>query len=752
MPDFSQRLARRHRFQAISTVVLLGLQHASLGAEEATVLDPVEVVAARVTDPLTAVPPSAVTAYDGAFLNAQGITRYDELAPLVPGLFVSAQSVDNVSLNLRGLTSDTSDPRVQPRVSVFQDGVVLHNVHGNSVALFDTAEIAVFKGPQPTRFGEGVESGALAIESNRARDESSGALTVGAGDFDAITAEAYVNRPLIADKLFARVAVYSSERDGYVKNLADGSDLQGEGTQAVRASLRWSPVPATTADLVFNYQNDDTPGIAFKTAQGVPGFPAITDTDPYSAANLNRGTALGVTRTITGLTGIVKHELNEAWTVTSTSTWREVDSHNEFDADGSQLYLLELGEIYDGRRLSQEVHFDYDAGGRLTASLGANAAWSEDGQTTIIRTNENTLFTYFTNGGIFPFPLNPRYEERNRNESEKTSGDVFGRTDYKLTDKLMVGAGLRLTQERLVSRYQSFAAPVPGNLVGGLPTSGGGNNIFKVSPGQIENRADEQAWSGQVDANYKFNPRFTTYASVSRGRRSPVLNFDAVTLAPRQQAEETVVNYELGMNGASANRRVRYGASVFQYDFEHFQTVRTVGLGVTNPIDGGRARGRGFETNVEADVADWLTLFATHGFTDARFANLNEAGVPQTYAGNTFRLTSKHTASLGGTFTVRTDGGGAVFFTPLLTYRSAYYFEDDNAQNGGSLRQGGFALLNLRLGYRARGGKWEVTGYVNNVLGKEYLLDAGNTGGTYGFPTTVRAAPRMAGVTATLRF
>jgi outer membrane receptor protein involved in Fe transport len=231
--------------------------------------------------------------------------------------------VDNVSLNLRGLTSDTSDPRVQTRVSVFQDGIALHNAHGNSVALFDTAEVAVFKGPQPTRFDEGAESGALAIESNRARDESSGALTVGAGDFDAITAEAYVNRPLIDDKLFARVAVYSSERDGYVKNLADGSDLQGEGTQAVRTSLRWAPAPETTADLIFNYQDDDTPGVAFKTAQGVPGFPAITDTDPYSAANLNRGAALGVTRTITGLAGIVKHELNEAWTVTSTSAWRE---------------------------------------------------------------------------------------------------------------------------------------------------------------------------------------------------------------------------------------------------------------------------------------------------------------------------------------------------------------------------------------------------------------------------------------------
>ncbi|MCU0793631.1 MAG: TonB-dependent receptor plug domain-containing protein, partial [Opitutaceae bacterium] len=210
--------------------------------------------------------PVAVTAYEGAFLRAAGIADYEDLAPLVPGLFVSAQSVDYVSLNLRGLTTDSTDPRVPPRVSVFQDGVGLNNAHGSGVALFDLDNAAVFKGPQATRFGEGVQSGALALTSNRARDESSGLFTLGVGDYDARSVEAVVNRPVVEKKLFARVAVMAQERDGYVENLADGPDLQGEGTLAARASLRWTPTDATTADLIFNAQRDDTPGIAFKSA------------------------------------------------------------------------------------------------------------------------------------------------------------------------------------------------------------------------------------------------------------------------------------------------------------------------------------------------------------------------------------------------------------------------------------------------------------------------------------------------------
>lgn len=36
--------------------------------------------------------------------------------------------------------------------------------------------------------------------------------------------------------------------------------------------------------------------------------------------------------------------------------------------------------------------------------------------------------------------------------------------------------------------------------------------------------------------------------------------------------------------------------------------------------------------------------------------------------------------------------------------------------------------------------------YVDNLFDKEYLIDAGNTGGGLGIPTFVRGMPRIAGV------
>ena len=740
-------------FGLLCTTTLPAVYGAATPAEpegEATTLDPLTVHAARLAN-LRMDAPVTVTAYEGTFLQAAGISDYDELAPSVPGLFVSSQSVDGVSLNLRGLTTDSTDPRVSPRVSVFQDGVGLNNAHANGVALFDLDNVAVFKGPQATRFAEGVQSGALALTGNRARDESSGSLTVGVGEFDARSVDAVVNRPVVEEKLFARVAVTASEREGYVRNLADGSDLQGEGTVAARASLRWVPTEATTADVIFNVQRDDTPGVAFKSAV-IPVAPLSTDTDPHTPANLNRGSELGVDRTVFGLTGIVRHEVSDAWTLVSTSGWREVDGNHEFDADGSFLPLLDIGEAFDGRQFSQEFRVEYDAAERLDLALGASVARKKNEQLVTVSTDENTFWRFFTNTPP-PFALNPDYTERYKNDATLTTADVFGRADYKLTKRLTAGLGARLTRERIVSGYQSFAAPVAGTLpLPLLPTSGGGNNVFRVTPGRLENSTHETAWSGEADLSFALTPRTTLYALVSRGRRSPVLDFDLITLAPRETAEETVWNYEAGVRGYSATRRMSYELSAFQYYFDHFQTERVVSPGVVQSFDGGRARGQGLDATLRADLAKELSVFASYGFTDAVFSARGDDGSPQLYAGNSFRLTSRHVASVGATWALPQGQRGTFFVTPVFTYRSEYFFEDNNDLSGGTLRQGGHGLLNLRVGWRSREQRWEVVAHVSNLLDKEYLLDAGNIGATYGVPTKVPAAPRMAGVSATVRF
>jgi iron complex outermembrane recepter protein len=772
------------------TLIPLSLALHSVQAEEPVQLDPVEVTTQLpASSPLTQ--PAPVTTYSGEFINAIGIRQYTELSPLVPGFFVSEQSPGNPSFNIRGLTTDDSNPNVVPRVSVFQDGVDISEIHGASVALFDLESVEVFKGPQPTAFSRGVEIGALSLTGKKPLNDTSASLTAGFGSDNARIAEGTVNIAVIPGKLLARVAVVYETNDGYVNNLADGSSLQGRDTLAARTSLRWIPSKATTVDLIFNYQRDTPPGSAFKSMViPTPGAPG-----PYTDVNLNRGSALGAEREILGLTGIINTQLAPSWKLTSTTSGRKVDSTEEFDADGSPFPLFEFGERFESRQLSQDFRLEYDDGDRLTASLGTGVAWRKSRQTAIFRTDEGFLFPIFSNqlrqelidngvplgtvNAILPeltaaqmftrqttLPaalalvgittagnvLNNAYEESYAVDVETLTADIFGQADYKIGDKLTVGGALRITQEHITSGYESFATSTPGSLGFFIPSSGGDNDVFTPTGGRLETGEDATSWMARLSTRYDFNPLISAYGATSRSRRPPVLGFDQATLAPTRAGEETVWNYEAGIKGTTPDRHFIYGVSAFYYEFDRFQTEANTSLGVTQTVDGGRANGYGLESTFQGTITRYFTLFGSYGFTDAAFSALDDQGNPQAFAGSTFRLLSRHSLSLGGTVLIPVADQGAVFITPVWTYRSEHYFEDDNASNNGSLRQGGFGLLNLRISYRPRNQRWEVVTYVNNLFDKDYLIDAGNIGGSFGLPTSIRGAPRTYGTQFTAKF
>ena len=91
-------------------------------ADEPTLLDTMVVTAQKREQQVEEVP-IAITAYSGDFLDKLGITGMGQLAGYVPGLQVQEQSPNNPGFVIRGITSDSGDSTVQPRVSVFQDGV-----------------------------------------------------------------------------------------------------------------------------------------------------------------------------------------------------------------------------------------------------------------------------------------------------------------------------------------------------------------------------------------------------------------------------------------------------------------------------------------------------------------------------------------------------------------------------------------------------------------------------------------------------
>ena len=196
---------------------------------------------------------------------------------------------------------------------------------------------------------------------------------------------------------------------------------------------------------------------------------------------------------------------------------------------------------------------------------------------------------------------------------------------------------------------------------------------------------------------------------------------------------------------------MQWSASVYDYDYRHFQTT-VLSLGRFSVEDAGNATGRGLELGVQGRVSENLSVFANYGLTNAKFDDTDDTGRRQQYAGYTFRLTPRHAFSVGGTLTLPVAGAGQFFVTPIWSYKTKHYFEDNNSSFGFGLKQDGYGVANLRIGWRSPKGRWEVTARAENLFDEQFIIDAGNTGGSFGIPTFVAGEPRRVGLQASLHW
>ena len=455
--------------------------------------------------------PTALTVYSGEFLEQVGIDDFNELGLFVPGFDVQDQSPNNPGFVMRGITSDSGEAYIEPRVSVFQDGVSISKARGSYVELFDIERIEAAKGPQSTLFGRGALIGAVNIIQNKptlagfdARFEAQ-AGTEGFLQFGAMA-----NMPL-SDSFAARLAFRHRERDGTVENALGGEDFNGVDTSAGRVSLLWQPSDSVRADVIFNYQQDNSTGTSFKTRSFLPTDPTtgavLGSIDPWDPAALAAGpgfvagSSLGLDREVYGTTAIVSFDLSDSLTLTSVTAARRFDAVEVFDPDGMGLPLLTLAEGAHGDQFSQELRLNFDNGGRMRAFVGGGY-FEEDGaqalplqwdervalalltgqlnggaagtglpanqpaplalygntaftgaliQGLVAQTSGNTILLSSAQARAIAANLRPDYSEIVTNSAVLTSYDVFGDISFDVTDRLEVGAGLRYTSDEKTS-------------------------------------------------------------------------------------------------------------------------------------------------------------------------------------------------------------------------------------------------------------------------------------------------------------
>lgn len=712
--------------------------------------------------------PIAITAYSGDFLQRYDLTDFTDIGNFVPGLEIQEQSPNNPGFVIRGITSDSGESNVEPRVSVFQDGVSISKSRGSIVQPFDLERIEVLRGPQGTLFGRGAQIGAVHLIQNKAGPTPSSAFTIGAGNYDSVLFTGHANQTL-GDNVYGRIAAYAEKRDGTIDNLS-GGDLNGKETLAIRGSLRVDVGEQSRLDLIVNLQKDSPPGTDFRSGTIPNRFGSI---DVFGPADLNRGERLGLDRTVRGVTLLGTFPLSPSWSLSTISGVRAFDSLEEFDADGSQIFALEFAEDAEGTQYSQEFRFNFDGGGDFRGFTGLSVFREDGSQRVPFRTNERSFVTLPALGlGIPPLlpdfspntrvtalpiapgvvlPLKPFHEEQFTNFGETTAYELFADGTWSATDRLDLTLGVRGTYEDVTAGYRAdfFGVPSALGLFGLGGTTQNPNILFLPTPGKLESSESFTSAVGRAVAAYRFTDTLNGYLSAARGRRPNVISVDA--FGTEIIDAEIVLSYELGLKGNVFDGRLLYDVAAYYYDYSNFQTtVQDPETTLFVPANGGEAHAAGAELSLIWQAGDGFNAFFNYAYSDARFNAVDEDGNPQALAGNRFRLNPEHSAAAGIDFS-RVFGDGLVFYLrPSWNWRSQVFFED---QNTPGIEQPGYALYGLRTGVRfGPGERWDLGAHVDNASDKPYLIDAGNTGRLFGTPTFIPGNPRLYGVRLSGRF
>ena len=721
--------------------------------------------------------PIAISAVTGDRIEELGVSDLDELSNYVPGLNIQEQSANNPGIVIRGITSDSGSSQQGPRVTLYYNGVDISRSRGSYQAIYDLERVEVIKGPQATLFGTASAVGAISLVSARPREGFSGEITGGYGNFDQTLLGGYLNAG--NDVIAGRLAFEWRTRDGYVENLAASQEeeLYAQDQLGLRGSLRFTPTSDLTIDLIGTYdqqRNGGTPFISgtFPAFAGAPGGRdnAFEDANlggsPFSGAALGDD-QLGLNREVYDVNLTAEWEFADSWTFTTVNGYRKFDSAEVFDADGTAAPFLEFAEIAEGEQFSHEGRFSY-SGMDLRGSFGWNV-FTEDGlQNVPFSTEEGTFLQCLTS--LFGAPLIPGipcvapdgsvpasavtglatggaataipYRSMFENQGQNDTYSVFADATWLATDALELTAGLRYLRE---NRQSGYRTDVPDSVLSGAP----------LIPGQVDTggetfigEADFDAWLPRFNVLYRISPEVNVFATVSKGRRSPVVQ-QSTTL--QLVARETVWNYEGGIKLASGG--VSGSLGVYYQVYDNFQVSVEELDEDGNPTGGfitqsaGAASNLGVEAEIAVEATDWLSFFGNVGYIDGGIDEDNSFA-PE-FSGARFRLQPEWQAAAGFTVDYPLGGGARLFATPSITHRSRIYFEVPNSE---LTSQGPVTLVNARAGVSFADDRYEIAGFIRNAFDEDYLLDAGNTGGAFGIPTFIPAEPRFFGVQLTARF
>lgn len=640
--------------------------------------------------------PQSASVIDHERLEQQNLFSLDEAMQQATGVTVQPFQLLTTAYYVRGFKVDSFE----------LDGVpaLLGNTASSpqDMAIYERVEI--LRGSNGLLHGTGNPAATVNLVRKRPQREFAASTTLSAGRWGPLPREVDVGGPLSASGNVRGRAVAAYEDRDYFYDVAD------QGTRLLYGVTEFDLSPDTLLTVGAQYQHIDS-------ITNMAGVPMAKD---GSNLGLSRDTYLDVDwdrfkwDTYRAF-GSLEQQLGGGWKGKVSAEYQEADSRLRYagsfgaidpqTGDGGQL----MGAAYKFKSIQRSLDANLNGPVRLfglTHELlgGVTYAQGETRQDTarFLNLPNTPVNVYRWDPHGVPRPQIGQYTSPGTTTTTQKGLYALGR--IKLAEPLTLVVGGRESwwdQDTPATRFKPGRQFTP---YGGLIWDFARDWSWYVSYAEVyQPQADRQTWNSE-----------------------PLSPVEGKT-------------YETGIKGELADGRLNLSLAAFRIDLENNPQEDPDHPGPPNNpfyISGGKVRSQGFELEGTGYLTPYWSLSAGYTYTSTEYLKDSQNDSGTRYS----TFTPRHLLRLWSNYDLpwqdrRWSVGGG------LQAQSDYSVD----YRGVSMRQGGYALVNMRLGYKIDE-HWTAAVNVNNLFDRTYYqsLSNPNWNNRYGEPRSFNVSLRGA--------
>ncbi|MEH6489364.1 TonB-dependent receptor [Hyphomonas oceanitis] len=724
------------------------------------VLQEVVVTATRRAEKLSEVPIS-MSVVGAGDIEQTSVRELSELTGTIPNVSISGHNDFRSVITIRGVGSASRNIGFDSRVGVYVDGVYMGQSPAVNQELLDLERVEVLRGPQGMLFGKNTVAGAISLVTKKPTNEFSGKLSASLGNFNSREIQGMVNVPL-AENLAAKVSVSKTDRDGYIKNIITGNDLDSKDVLAYRAQLRYDPTDKFEVNFAYDGLQADN-----KILVGEP----LTDmlgTRPAPIAPKKREVAFDFDpqedRDVSGAMLDAEYKLDSGFALKSITGYRDTDAFymNATDYSPVSIIYVEYSDKFE--QLTQEFQLISPANERLTYMAGLYY-YKQDADTERNVTLGDDFNETFIAQAVAP-SVAPLLGLDPSNLTEAQLALIAGAVGFGPEGSVVFNSGTVATESYAAYLNGSFDITDRWTLGFGGRYSvedkdvnwlfdGRNSGVFNlgstnydpatpsVAPSPLINSRQDTFFSPAISLSYALSGDANVYAKYSSGYKSGGFNLDFINkleLAANSGLEfgkETVDSYEAGLKSTLLGGRMTLNLAAFLSEYDDYQVNQFVDLGggrtsirITNAA---KVITKGIEADFNFQATENFGVQGTLGILNAEFDSFPDGGTfGEDASGKKLPNAPEITASISGTYMRDLPALSSSLLARLdVTYSDGYFTTIDNIKyvdlpSGDRVPFGYIAeltQLNGRIGLLRNKEDFEVYLWGRNLTDEDAIVD-----------------------------